>query len=701
MQRSLLTCLILASFAVAGSGCRGQESSGATNQQKAPPIAPTPVGKPSSRELLVDLSLLTAGIAPAPQALDKWSTELAAGTRSWDDVIDELLHSKEFLNRVTPMLLWDRDLYLALARYDRHPGWILKNTGGENPIYYLREECEAAEAVEVSPWWNRKSTIKVCADSHRPTVMWLNAEKHCSATSAQASLDKTKTCGCGPNMMRCAPDHATFLEFRRQFLAEIVDTVADIVDRDLPISTVYLQNETVRKPMVELQYQIWRAERGEISQLPDVLASWPAEGKRAPRYEDEAGDHSGIVTAVGTQWSFTGLRAWIRALQESMWCVDHDNSHVEAQTLLDAVRGGNSNLRAGDRWKELAAHPVCGRCHARMDYGWQFFLGYPDHRIATHFIPLKGKFANGMHMIEQSRPAANPVAPRTQRGKLYVEDFSDFRGERLQIPIEWTKWAVEQPEFGSCQSRRVAEHVFGRDATPEDRTAVAAVFEKTGRVRPTMKEALHRYVERELAVTGGAAAATTFLTAMAPEATSAPDAKVAFLPETRAILERSCLDCHDSENKDPGRNFDSMTMSRSTMMRLLDYVADRRMPKSTGGFAPAERSLFISTFVSNLWSSEADRRLAFEYYDQRLMTAAVQLPDAALSVVYASAGMVPKSTPTPMIEVAVETKELQYTPGLAAHLAVEAMRACKAAGAKDMDACVNRATDLKHLIRFP
>src|SRR6185312_14458156 len=102
-----------------------------------------------------------------------------------DGLIDELLKDPRFLKRITKVFLWDRDLYLGLARFDRHPGWILKKTDDADPIYYAREACDPKTAETVHPWWAMKTTVKICPDSYRPTVFWLKNGRACSGLSAQ------------------------------------------------------------------------------------------------------------------------------------------------------------------------------------------------------------------------------------------------------------------------------------------------------------------------------------------------------------------------------------------------------------------------------------------------------------------------------------------------------------------------------------
>jgi hypothetical protein len=140
-------------------------------------------------------------------------------------------------------------------------------------------------------------------------------------------------------------------------------------------------------------------------------------------------------------------------------------------------------------------------------------------------------------------------------------------------------------------------------------------------------------------------------------------------------------------------------LSRDRMMMMLEYLADKRMPKTTGGLNPVEREHALTTLISNLWSDDTDRRAAFEYYAERFVATTVQRPDAILSVIYQRAGAEPKTVVSPMIEITISSPDLQFTPGLAAHVAVEALRACKAAGAKDVAACVDKATNLEGIIR--
>jgi ketosteroid isomerase-like protein len=661
----------------------------------APTVAPPPI---ASRALLGELAVLATGEAATDEKLDAWREGLAMHTTSTDAIIDELLHDPRFLRRITRVFLWDRTLYEGIGRFVRLPGWILKKTDGDDPIYYLRKPCTAAVAQLVRPWWAMTTTVKVCPDSHRPTVTMMDANRYCTASAAAPNI--SSTCGCGPNLMRCAPSKPMSRDFKRQFVAEIEDTVADIVDRDLPLKTVYLTNETVRQPLVELQYQSWRVERRELATLPDVLATWPAQGQRAPRYEDMPGDHAGILTAVGAMWQSGGLRPWMRTVQQSMWCAAIDNSHVDSLALFEAAVGGNANLRGGDGWKRLANHPVCSSCHARMDYGWQFFLGYPDFPIATHYVPPKGRTAAKLHAVGSASANDVPDA-RLQIGKLYMDNIDDLRAERPQLPLEYAKWAVEQPEFAACQARRVTEHVFGPDATPADREAIAQVYASTERFRPMMREALRRYVQRQLSnVSESAPAAPQFVPAAPASVGAAAAAQITLLPETLALLERHCLDCHGSDVADPTKNFEVQTLSRERLIEVLSYVSDRRMPKTTAGLDPAERRRFLTVLISNLWSSDVDRLAALEFFDNRMLATTVERPEAVLSTVYQRAGAVP-SPPAQMLEVSITSPQLELTPGLAARVAVEALRGCKAAGARDLAACVERASSVDGIIREP
>src|SRR5262249_52412068 len=152
--------------------------------------------------------------------------------------------------------------------------------------YYLRTPCQPNEEVQVKPWWDLKKTVSVCSNSYRPAVFVDALGIGCSGQSGiQPNVESA--CGCGPNLIRCAPDGKTLADVRHAVQSEHKDTISYIVKNDLPIETFFTSVESFRSGLAEFMYQRWRIEAEEFDSLEKLPAwtSWPAEGKWAPRYE--------------------------------------------------------------------------------------------------------------------------------------------------------------------------------------------------------------------------------------------------------------------------------------------------------------------------------------------------------------------------------------------------------------------------------
>src|SRR5205814_291138 len=105
------------------------------------------------------------------------------------------------------------------------------------------------------------------------------------------------------------------------------------------------------------------------------------------------------------------------------WCSELLAKNATAEQVLSL---GVTNLRQGDGWKKLAHMPLCTDCHARLDYGWQFFTGTPDITFGQ------------LSYVPSLHPESGP---------LYVRDADDSRGEGPLTPLGFAKLATQQPEF--------------------------------------------------------------------------------------------------------------------------------------------------------------------------------------------------------------------------------------------------------------
>ena len=220
--------------------------------------------------------------------------------------------------------------------------------------------------------------------------------------------------------------------------SEIPDTVAHVVNDDLAIATLYTSPETVRSKAVEMLYRREQVDATEAQSIASA-ETWTQDHAWSARTEAYPGMHAGLLSTPAFIYMTDDPRSRLRIYYESMWCSTAASVDVNAHDIfaLDAV-----DLRAGDGWQRLAKMPICTNCHARLDYGMQFFRGYPYVYSSRHI-------------------AAS--AYTGDRGPLYGDDINDFRGEAVRSPRGFAELAVKQPEFESCIAKRVAAYVFGAE----------------------------------------------------------------------------------------------------------------------------------------------------------------------------------------------------------------------------------------------
>ncbi len=463
-------------------GCAGSPAGKAATTAEAPP-AP---GK-----VLDDLALLAIGVPldePRRRDLD---ARLSGGRLSLESYVAELLADPRFAADVAPEILFNKK---AVDPSEEEAGETLKVTATEPPVYFLREPCDARSAVPVHPWWALDAEVLVCPDSYQPTHL-RQAETgwYCGGTNLDPA--RSPFCGCGPNLMNCTRDDAQAAAVKHALQEELLETVAYVVGRDLPLSRLFTMNETVRTGYSELVYQRWQVVAGQRAGVSDVRA-FAGEGKLTPRLEAVAGQHAGLLTAPHLLLYGDTPRARMRNAFNDLWCVTPASVNVTTEQVLGL---GVTDLRDGDGWKKLAVMPVCTDCHARLDHGMQFFSGYPSSFVGVVYHAPEGHPLPQTLADDGAPPGRSPALPQTpgaDRGFLYGRDAGDLRGEAPLDPRHFAALAVKQPEFGRCMARDVADHVFNGDATAEDRRALVAAYDAAGTLRAVMREALLRYARR-------------------------------------------------------------------------------------------------------------------------------------------------------------------------------------------------------------
>ncbi len=655
----------LAVSAIALAAC------GPSSASELPPRAtetPAPSSAPRVDPALLDqLALLTTGmptdVAFAPGERARWQGDLTTGKATLDGYLDALLATPQFAEGVAPRVI------VSDALLRRNPtatiGNPLKTTEVDGKkLYFLDKPCALAQAVTVHPWWDAGAEVLVCSDSYRPDVYRFRIRGEWAYCGAKEETG----CGCGPNLIRCSSGAAQESALRDHTRQELELTVAHVVRNNLPISTLFTMNETVRSWEGELEYRRATVNSSSDGQpFLDVMARWSEPALR-PRPELWPGQHAGILTAPRVIRTVVNPRQILREMEGMLWCSSVESRGASAHDVL-ALGGKNlQGLRPG--WQELAARPVCTDCHARLDYGIQFFRGYADVRS----------------------PGAFPLAELVLPGKmqLYGRDIDDPRGEDRATPAGFARLATAQPEFASCMSQRVVGHVFGHEASPADLDEVRRAYEQSPTIKHLMKTALldfaHQWeAARATPVRPVAAAAAVALTT--------PDPR-----RLHALVEEHCADCHDHGDKVDLMRDD---LAPALVFNMITQVTYGTMPKGDNAMSLEARSELVRFALAEALpgNDPEQQKVVQSYFLDRGLPLPVHDIDDAFAFIDSAAGVVKRKPKLEwgLYEYTQDYGQMsrQWSPSFSAAVGFKALEACHASGAvaAALDACLDRALD--------
>jgi hypothetical protein len=643
------------------SGCREPDA----------PRAAVPAADP---QLLRTLAVLATNHAPSAAELDRVRRQLDAGQLTMAAYVDRLLASKGFASEVAPLIIL-RQL-LGQNALGAPEGYTLSHTEDADPIYYLGAPCPPAAAVTVHPWWRliegSDDTVRICADAYRPEQWTSNVPRGEPATSclSETAQAEPRGCGCGPNLLRCYRSRAHMTEIAQSLRDELQRSVAYNVANDLPVEQIFTANESVRDRNAEFVLRSYAAEQAHRP-VPEAslreLAAWPTTGKWAAREDLAAGQNAGVLTAPQIIHYQLDRRQRMTIIDDILWCVEPDSVGATPEAVLD-IAGADLQLKS-DGWRDLAARPICTSCHARLDYGMQFFWGFANDNLQAYFVP------------DLQKPG---------RGPLHVHDIDDPRGEADLTPRGFAQLAVAQPEFQRCMARDVAEYVFGNRVTPD---AVAAV-EAHARPRATGARALVRAALLELVA--GWSARPDEAVAVRPSAAGPPRASVSIGGDLHATLDTDCLDCHDRDHARDRPDLSRAVLERSTVVAMLDAVATGTMPKDRP-LARSERHRLLEALIAATWSG-ADADAARAYFINHGTALPAYRPELAFSLIHHVAGATQPAS-WRMMENAVRSNVQQVTPGFVTVTSLAAIEACREAHRTraERNRCIADAVKLSNL----
>ncbi len=665
------------------------------DESPAEPVAPLAdepgpaVASPPDTAALLGAMGALVGRSAEPAQLAAWAEKIDRGAAPLDGYLDEILGTERFASEVVPALVFAA--FVNVRNYYALPvAFTLKHPADPDGPLYLRAPCSADEAVAVRPWWNLRAEVKVCPDSYRPDKWTLSPGEHsyrtamalsCDSQVGSPELETSSLCGCGPNLIRCVRDDDQYNQFNKSFMDEVKRTTAYVVEHDLAMASLFTGNATFRDRNTELYYRRQKIGTLQIRNVARELAdldAWPEAGQWAPREEIAPGQHAGVLTAPQILHWLPDRRQRQRGYYEMMWCNLRNSFGATTHKVLELNANGN-NFFVHDSWQRLAHTELCMNCHARLDYGSQFFLGYPDSRAGTHY---------------------NPALQASGTGPLYGRDLRDLRGEAPLTPLGFANLATAQPDFNSCMANHFVNYVLGDRATGDDVHAIEAEVARAGTFKAAMKVALERYAQHWHDDARAPAPAVAALVDPAGSPAPRPGGGITVGHALRVRLDDHCLDCHDEApySADPDAadlpfSFKSDALPRPLLVAMTDHVAFGMMPKNQP-LDPPVRDEIVDLLIDTLWTAPSERSEARRYYLGRARGLPAHQIDNELHEIDRIAGA-SSDIAWGALERGIWSDQSTVTPSFLALSGLEALRACShavQARGGSLESCLSQAT---------
>ncbi|HEX7837089.1 MAG TPA: hypothetical protein VF469_06470 [Kofleriaceae bacterium] len=633
-----------------------------------------------ANEIAADLFVLASDRVPSRRELAEAAGALAAGDRELRAFVADLV-AADASTAFAPFALFPKEsnpgrstagfdrLFFELATFEQAGQTIYflpggKVSGADVAAGSASPPCRLRDAERVRPWWDLEHEILVCPSSYRPDRVRAVSGTHKLCSPVTPAFER-QGCGCGPSLMYCIKSER-FDDIRVSMRKEFTDTVAWSVGQDRPLQDLFRGRETVRDRWIDWLYRRQLVESGAPAELLSG-AGW-VEG-HSPRPELAPEAHAGLLSSPQVATSGCEPRERLMAISDLIWCVEPRSVGVTADTVFRLP----TNFRAPMQgWQLLATMPVCDGCHARLDYGAQFFEG----------------LTAGFHHDARLSPRAGSTM------SMYIHDQFDLRGRGDQTPAGFAELAMSQPEFGACMSKRVAAHVFGRRATADDVASLLEVFEARPTYRALLTSALVSYAERRLWSAGERGE-------IAHAGPANPAEPAASQLGLGALVEQYCTDCHGTGDVAENAWSSSRALAdHSAMVQALDSIGDRRMPPASGPLDPTVRQRFVALLAERIWPDAEARSAALDNYSGRLDNVEVHRRGSTMKIIGALAGVdlddaIAKIAPA----YSGSGRDAQeYTPDFALNTVIDGVAACKLAGAKDLAECVGRVTRLDAIL---
>lgn len=384
------------------------------------------------------------------------------------DNVDRIFHFRRGLSRDTTTNIWDQSANDTRRTYRGAGVTCLDEpaTFGPDGRPQTREVDGAQREgwVEVRPYWNPSTTIKVCAfDAQRAPVSAQGRD--CASRAAIGDAG----CGCGPDLAWCPTS-----DVRRAVLASFRGDVERRIAANILEDEPYHALLTSRRAFVNgALAHYWTQQRNSYDSVPLVPASIDVAALPDVGFGDAAwqevelpAEHAGVLTAPAYLLRFQTNRARAARFYEAFLC----------QPFQPPDTGIAPDDPVAAQQPDVQLRPGCNYCHAQLEpaaahWGrWTQQGGayldpadFPEFqaecaacRLDTATCPERCR----LHYVTRAlTPAEEPYL-----GRLRAYEFlrPEHRAYIEEGPRGLVRDGLADGRFTACATRRTAEWLVGR-----------------------------------------------------------------------------------------------------------------------------------------------------------------------------------------------------------------------------------------------
>jgi len=329
--------------------------------------------------------------------------------------------------------------------------------------------------VEVTPYWNTKSKVKVCAFDaqafEKGPHITNGTEVDCSVSAASTR------CGCGPNLRWCM-NNAHQATLRASLLEQALLFAADIVANDRPYTDIVLAKDMkINGPIAHyLKYQT-QAAGGLLYAKPDQNYAVPSDLK----YEDAGWRkvtrtqlHAGVLTMPLYLLKFASNRGRANRFYNAFLC-----SHFQAPAgglppASDKCHGEpNLMKRCGCKYCHQTVEPVASYWGRWAEAGLaprnpgEGRDQYPPKKAecSTYAKARRDATCRRFYFIQPNHPDEEQY-----RGMLlaYVFATPAMKKNIEAGPMALAKKHVDNGDFAACTARKMWTWLLGKAPYPQE-----------------------------------------------------------------------------------------------------------------------------------------------------------------------------------------------------------------------------------------